>query len=288
MLVTSDLGFGVVTRFMQALPRQFVNVGVAEQNMMGVAAGLALCGKIVFTYSIAGFPVLRCLEQIRNDVCYHQAEVKIAAVGGGLAYGPLGMSHHATEDLALMRALPNMTVLAPNDPREAAAATRAVAAWPGPCYLRLGRAPEPDVYKSEPLFQLGRAITVRDGKDVALLATGGMLANALAAAELLTQARIQVRVLSVHTIKPLDREAVLAAARETGAVVTVEEHNVLGGFGSAVAELLLESSARPARFRRLGLNDLYVSEIGDRAFLRARYGLDAEGIAAAVRAVLEG
>src|SRR5271168_2577576 len=159
-LIVGDIGFGVTENFARRFPQRFLNVGVAEQNMTGIAAGLALSGKIVFTYSIANFPILRCLEQVRNDVCYHNANVKIVAVGGGLAYGSLGATHHATEDLAIMRSLPRMTVIAPGDPFEAEAATRAVAAHSGPCYLRLGRAGEPAIHKSEVEFQIGKAIPV--------------------------------------------------------------------------------------------------------------------------------
>ena len=154
MLVVGDLGFGVVEAFAERFPDRYVNAGVAEQNMTGIAAGMALSGRVVFTYSIANFPTLRCLEQVRNDVCYHNADVKIVAVGGGFVYGSLGMSHHATEDLAIMRALPNMTVIAPGDPVEAAAATRAVVNRPGPCYLRLGRAGEPIVHGSDIEFRI--------------------------------------------------------------------------------------------------------------------------------------
>ncbi len=161
-LLTGDLGFSVLGRFYNRFPERYVNVGVAEQDMTGIAAGLALSGKIVFTYSIANFPTLRCVEQIRNDVCYHEANVKIVAVGGGLVYGAQGVTHHGTEDLAIMRALPNMTVVAPGDPAEAALATRAVVERPGPCYLRLGRAGEPTVHQTSPDFQIGKAITVRE------------------------------------------------------------------------------------------------------------------------------
>ena len=181
VLITGDLGFGVVTPFMAELPQQFVNAGVAEQNMTGLAAGMALSGKIVFAYSIANFPVIRPLEQIRNDVCYHNANVRIMAVGGGMAYGSLGLAH-ATEDIALMRALPNMMVVAPGDPVEARLAVRGLIAYQGPAYLRLGRADEPVVHQVTPQFELGKAITVRQGRDVTLIATGGMLYNAIGAA----------------------------------------------------------------------------------------------------------
>ena len=176
-LIVGDLGFGVVETFAQRFPTRFFNAGVAEQNMTGIATGLALSGKVVFTYSIANFPTLRCLEQVRNDVCYHNANVKIVAVGGGFAYGSLGMSHHATEDLAIMRVLPGMVVVAPGDPVEAELATRAIVEAQGPCYLRLGRAGERSVHHPEVAFRLGKAITVRDGRDLTLITTGGLLST---------------------------------------------------------------------------------------------------------------
>jgi transketolase len=286
-LVVGDLGFGVVECFMRELPKQFVNAGVAEQNMTGLAVGMALSGKIVFTYSIANFPTLRCLEQIRNDVCYHNANVKIVAVGGGMAYGSLGISHHATEDIAIMRALPNMVVVVPGDPVEARLATHAVAGWNGPCYLRLGRAGEPAVHSCNPEFQLGRAITVRDGNDLTLIVTGGLLSQAVAAADVLAGRGIHARVLSMHTVKPLDTEAVLKAARDTPAIITVEEHSVIGGLGGAVAEVLMESDVRPVAFRRIGLNDTFSSKVGSQDYLWAEYGLDVAGILKTVESVLE-
>lgn len=286
MLVVGDLGFGVVTPIKEKLPRQFLNAGVAEQNMTGMAAGMALSGKIVFTYSIANFPVLRCLEQIRMDVCYHNANVRIVPVGGGMAYGGLGVSHHATEDLAIMRVLPNMTVIAPGDPWEARLATRALIEHEGPAYLRIGRAGEPKVHEEPPAFQIGKAITVREGRDLTLIATGGELHDTVRAAEALTADGLSARVLSMHTIKPLDTEAVLAAAEETGAVFTVEEHSILGGLGGAVAEVLLESRIRPRHFKRIGLAAGFSSVVGDQDYLRAHYGLDTEGILRTVRSVL--
>lgn len=287
VLITGDLGFGVVTRFMQELPQQFVNAGVAEQNMTGMAAGMALSGKIVFTYSIANFPVFRCLEQIRNDVCYHNANVKIVAVGGGMAYGSLGISHHATEDIAVTRALPNMTVVAPNDPIEAGLATRALVEQDGPCYLRLGRVGEVIIHKDDIDFQLGKAIQVREGRDLTLIATGGLLHNALRVADVLSQRGVKARVLSMHTIKPLDSAAVLAAARETVAIFTLEEHSVVGGLGSAVAELLMEASTHAIRFKRIGLLNVFSSTVGDQDYLRSVYGLDVAGIVQSVETTLD-
>lgn len=278
MLVVGDLGYGVVTRFMHELPNQFVNAGVAEQNMTGMATGMALGGKIVFTYSIANFSTARPLEQIRNDVCYHRANVRIVAVGGGLAYGALGPSHHATEDLALMRALPNMMVVAPGDPVETREATRALVGHQGPAYLRLGRAHEPVVHHTQIGFELGKAIKVRDGGDIMLISTGGMLHDTVQVADRLVERGIRAGVLSMHTIKPLDEAAVIQAALNCSAIFTVEEHNVIGGLGSAVAETLAENGTYPRVFKRIGINDHFVTEVGDQKHLRAYHGLNVNGI----------
>jgi len=286
-LIVGDLGFGVAEKFAQRFPRRFLNAGVAEQNMTGVAAGMALCGKIVFTYSIANFPILRCLEQIRNDVCYHNANVKIVAVGGGLAYGALGSSHHATEDLAIMRCLPRMTVVAPGDPIEAAAATRALVAHSGPCYLRLGRAGEANVHSKDVEFQLGKAIQIREGKDVTLISTGGLLEIAVRVAEQLHSTGARARVLSMHTLSPLDRDAVLSAARDTRAIFTLEEHSILGGLGGAVAEVLAESGETGIAFKRLGLPPDFCSFIGTQEFLRGKYGLSVADLSTEIQSIME-
>ena len=286
-LVVGDLGFGVVEPFAKRFPSRYVNPGVAEQNMTGLAAGMAMSGKVVFTYSIGNFPTLRCLEQIRNDVCYHSADVKIVSVGGGFSYGSLGMSHHATEDLAIMRALPRMTVVAPGDPIEAAAATRALAAMPGPAYLRLGRAGEPIVHQGPISFTIGKAITVREGTDVTLIATGGILEQAMAAADQLAARGVQTRVLSMHTIKPLDTDAVLKAARETGAIATLEEHSILGGLGGAVAEVLAEHAPRKIPFTRIGMDSTFVSKAGDQEYLRDMFGLSAPAVVDRLLALMD-
>jgi transketolase len=287
-LIVGDLGFGVVQKFAQAMPNQFVNAGVAEQHMTGLAAGMAMNGRIALTYSIANFPVVRCLEQIRNDVCYHNANVKIVAVGGGMAYGSLGMTHHATEDLAFMRAMPNLLVVAPNDPVEARLATRAVLAHDGPVYVRLGRQGEQPVHTSDPDFVLGRAITMREGTDLSIIVTGGLLLNSMQAAAVLeAEHGLKARVISMHTVKPLDEEAVLAAAKDTDAVFTVEEHSIIGGLGGAVAETLLERGVAPRVFRRIGLpGEKFSSKVGDQDYLRAEFGLDAAGIVKTISAAL--
>lgn len=278
LLITGDLGFGVLTGFAHRFPAQFLNAGIAEQNMTGLAAGIALEGRIVFTYSIGNFPTLRCLEQIRNDVCYHDSNVKIVAIGGGMSYGSLGISHHATEDLAIMRSIPNMTVLSPADLDEARAATHAIAALNGPAYLRLDKSSAAPTAQAEP-FQLGRARKLREGKDVTLISTGGVTGEVLRASDSLASRGVSCRVLSMHTIKPLDTAALIAAAAETGGIVTIEEHSVDGGLGGAVAEVLLEACERPRVFRRIGLRAGFSSIVGSQEYLRRVYDLDAGAIA---------
>jgi transketolase len=286
VLIVGDLGFGVVTPFMEQLPRQFLNAGVAEQNMTAMAAGMALSGKIALTYSIANFPTMRCLEHVRNDVCYHNANVKIVSVGGGFTYGAMGATHHAVEDIAVMRALPGLMVVAPGDPVEARAATRAVIAYHGPCYLRLGKAGEPVVHQSTIDFELGKAIRMREGEDATLICTGGILQNTVRAAERLAKEGIETRLLSMHTVKPLDTEAVLAAARETGAIFTIEEHSVLGGLGSAVAEVLAETEGTKVPFKRIGVPSGFSPHVGSQEYMLERHGLTDEAIAKSVAGIL--
>jgi len=285
VLLTGDLGFSVLEPFRDNLPAQYVNAGVAEQNMTSIAVGMALSGKIAFTYSIANFPTLRCLEQVRNDVCYHEANVKIVAVGGGFAYGAAGASHHATEELGVMRLMPNLTVVAPADPVEARAAAAALVEHRGPCYVRLGKAGEPTLHQGEIDFRLGCALRVRDGRDLTLISTGSMLKAALGVAARLAERSVEARVLSMHTLKPLDEEAVLAAARDTGTILTLEQHSVLGGLGGAVAELLAESGI-PVRFRRVGLPSAFSPAVGSQEWLERQHGLDEESILGATLKLL--
>ena len=284
-LVTGDLGFGVLKPFWEQCPNQFTNAGIAEQNMTSLAAGLALEGKIVFTYSIGNFPTLRCLEQIRNDCAYHRANVKIVCVGGGFAYGPLGMSHQATEDIAIMRALPGVLVACPGDPAEAAALTEAIIDWPGTCYLRLGRGGEERIHDRLESYEMGRAIKVRDGEDAALFSTGGILSEVVRAADLLKAQGMSSAVYSFPTVKPIDRNTILECGSRFSLIAAVEEHNHLGGFGGAVAEILSERPARAALLR-FGLNDCYGTEVGDQAYLRHYYGLSAEKIVEKITAVV--
>lgn len=285
-LVVGDLGFNAVEPFATRFPDRFLNVGVAEQNLSGIAAGLSFTGRTVFTYSIGNFPTLRCLEQIRNDICYHHANVKIVAVGGGYAYGSLGMSHHTTEDLAIMRSFPGMTVLAPADPYEVSEATRALAAMRGPAYLRLGRSGERPVARPAARFEIGRAMSVRTGRDVTIISTGASLDLALETAALLESDGVSVRVLSMHTIKPLDADAIRVAAAETRGIFTVEEHTLLGGLGGAVAEVIAEMPIARPLFRRFGLPDAYASVAGSPHYLRARADLTSTAVAKAISTTL--
>lgn len=286
-LLVADIGFEEVEPFAQRFPERFFNVGVAEQNMTGIAAGIALEGGIAITYSIANFPTLRCLEQIRNDVCYHRANVKIVIIGGGMCYGALGVSHLSTEDLAIMRSLPDMVVLAPADFAEAEAATRAMIEYEGPVFFRCGRRKEPAVHEGKIDLVIGKAIQVCDGKDVTLIGTGTVTHRALLAAEILRKRGITARLLSMHTVKPIDAGSIAAAARETGAIVTIEEHNILGGLGGAVAEVLSES-APGVPLKRIGLPDAYVHVVGSQSWLLDHYGFSPEAIARTAQGLLSG
>jgi transketolase len=287
-LITGDLGFAVLDNYSRNHSHQFLNAGVAEQNMTGLATGLALDGRIVFTYSIGNFPTLRALEQIRNDAAYHDANVNVVAVGGGFSYGALGISHHATEDLAILRSLPGLTVVAPGDDWETECAVPALAARPGTTYLRLDRSSAGRTQREGEEFVLGQARRLREGTDATLVSTGGILSVTLAAAdELLSKHGIRVRVLSMHTIVPLDVKSLEEAASETGGIVTVEEHSVHGGLGGAVAESLLESGVVPRAFHRIGLRSGFSSIVGSQDYLRAAYGMDAPSIVEAVRRLVE-
>lgn len=284
-LITGDLGFGVLKPFWEQLPDQFINAGIAEQNMTSVAAGMALEGKTVFTYSIGNFPTMRCLEQIRNDCAYHHANVKIVCVGGGFVYGSLGMSHHATEDIAVMRALPDVAVLCPGDLVEAEEATKAIAAYPGTCYLRLGRGGEKRIHDKIDNFKIGKAIKIHDGERVAVFSTGAIFEEIASAERLLAEQGIYPAVYTFPTVKPMDCETVLRCAKDFDMIVTVEEHNLSGGFGSAVAEVLCALPAH-ARLLRIGLNDAYCSIVGNQKYLRSRFGIDANGIAEKIQGAL--
>jgi len=230
-LVTGDLGFGVFEKFAKKCPSQFLNVGVAEQNMTGVAVGLALEGRIVFNYSIANFSTLRCLEQIRNDICHHRVNVNVVSMGGGFSYGSLGISHHATEDLGVMRTLPNMTIVAPGDLWEVQQATQAIVNIDGPCYFRIDKTNAGFTQRPNEVFEIGKARRLVEGNELTLVCIGGILSVVLRAAEKLREVGLQCRVVSMHTLKPLDQIEIFDAVKNTGGILTVEEHTVEGGLG---------------------------------------------------------
>lgn len=277
-LVTGDLGFGVLKPFWEQCPDQFTNAGIAEQNMTSLAAGMAMEGKTVFTYSIGNFPTLRCLEQIRNDCAYHKANVKIVCVGGGFVYGSLGMSHQATEDLAILRALPDVVVLAPADLVEAEACTRALVEYPGTAYLRLGRGGEKRIHEKIENFEIGKAIKVYEGERIALFSTGAIFEEVTSSYDKLVALGFSPAVYTFPTLKPIDREVIESVSKKFELVVTVEEHSVIGGLGGAVAEVMAEMRERSARLLRIGLEDEYSVRVGNQKYLREQYGMDSNAI----------
>lgn len=284
VVLDADLSKSTMTAmFAKAHPDRFFNVGIAEQNLMAVAGGLAAAGKTVFASTFAVFATGRAYDQVRQNIAYNVANVKIAATHSGLTVGEDGASHQALEDISLMRSLPNMTVVVPADAVETEQAVRAAALDPRPYYIRLGRPAVPIVFDDKYRFQVGKAVTVREGRDVVIFATGYMLSISLEAAKLLEEAGVSAEVVNVSTIKPIDREKIVECARKCGRVVTAEEHSVIGGLGSAVCEVLSEEY--PVRVIRIGVQDKF-GESGTPDELMRAYGLSAQHVAeAACRAV---
>lgn len=283
-LLNGDLGFSVLEDFTRSFPDRSLNMGVSEANMLGVAAGLAMSGKIVFIYSIIPFVTARVFEQIRNDVALQKTNVKIVGIGSGLTYGQLGPTHHSIEDIAIMRSLPNMTIICPGDPLETAAAVKAAVKYNGPVYLRIGKKGEPVVHQKIPAFKIGKGILVKKGSDCTLIVTGNMLATAVKAAEWLEADGIKVRLLSFPVIKPLDEGLIKKAAKETPAIFTLEEHSVIGGLGSAAAEVIAENRL-PVFFCRFGLPDQFPVLAGSQDFLRSYYKLSARDIVERIKKI---
>jgi transketolase len=280
VMLSGDIGNRLFDKFRAAHPSRFFNCGVAEQNMMGVAAGMAMSGLRPIAYTITPFVTSRCLEQIRTDVCYHEAPVTIIAVGAGLSYAGLGPTHHSCEDVAFLRALPNMVVICPGDAWEVRAAMRAVIQQDKPAYIRMGKKGEPVVHAGIPVgFAIGKALTLRQGTDVCLLSSGNMLPEVIHAAEDLAKREISARVVSFHTVKPLDEAMLREAFGEYALVATVEEHSLLGGFGSAVAEWVADQAIAPRKFLRFGTPDLFFKESGEQDHARRALGLMGDQIA---------
>jgi len=277
-VVNDSVGSSKISNFGKRFPDRLINVGIAEQTMVGLAAGLANTGKIPFVCAAACFLTARALEQIKADVAYSDANVKLVGMSPGMSYGELGPTHHSIEDMAWLRAIANMTVIVTADQIETDQAVRAVADFRGPVFLRVGRTPVPQVHDDQYHFEIGKAARLRDGQDVTLIANGTMVGRALAAAETLAVQGIEARVLNMSTVRPLDTEAVLAAAAETGGIVTVEEHTIYGGLGGAVAEVVV--THRPVPMRILGVPGVF-APTGSATWLLDHFGLTAEGISSA-------
>lgn len=286
LAVTSDSrGSGKLAPFAAALPGQIVEVGIAEQNLVGVAAGLASAGKIVYAVSPASFLTARALEQIKNDVCYSDQPVKLVGISAGVSYGALGSTHHSTHDLAALRAIENITIIVPADNLETAQAIQAAAAMEHPVYLRFGKRPLPHLHRPQTQFTVGKALTVCEGTDVAFIATGETVHPALMAARELETECLSARVISMHTVKPLDTDALIRAASECRAVVTVEEHSVFGGLGEACAAVLLQAGIQ-IPFRIVGFPDEY-RVTGSQLEIFEHYGISASGLVGTARTLLK-
>lgn len=287
LALVADNGAIVYDRFRQDFPRQFINFGISEANMVSVAAGLAACGKIPFAYTIGCFLTMRAFEQVRNDVCLQRMNVKLVGIGAGFVYSNLGPTHHTTEDFALMRALPGMTIFSPADPLEAMKVTTAAARIEGPVYIRLGTGGTPALYQEDYDFQVGRGVVIRQGSDVTVFSTGQMLQEVVKAADMAQRNGRGVRVINIHTIKPIDREVIIRAAQETKGILTVEEHSITGGLGSAVAEILQESNRGQILFKRMGLENVFAEGYGSYADMKAMNGLSADAIFKQLNQLLE-
>jgi len=262
LALISDNGAIVYDKFRADFPEQYFNCGISEANMIGVAAGLASCGKIPFAYTISNFLVYRAYEQIRNDVCLQKMNVKLVGIGVGFVYSSLGPTHHGTEDIAVMRCLPNMTILSPCDPLETKKVVMAAAAIDGPVYIRLATGGTPVIYDKEYDFVVGKGVELRPGKDITIMSTGSLVYEVLQAVNELAGRGVSARLINFHTVKPIDREITLKAAAETGRVLVVDEQNINGALGSAVAEVLMEEGAEVCRFKRMGLRDRFTNGYG--------------------------
>jgi transketolase len=286
VLLSGDIGNRLFDSFKAGAPDRFFNCGVAEANMISVAAGLAMSGMRPVAYTIVPFVTTRCLEQIRVDLCYQRQSVVLAGVGGGLSYASLGATHHSLEDVGFLRLLPEMTVVCPGDALEVRGALRAAIEHDGPVYLRLGKKGEPVVHRRQPEFTIGKSITVREGEEVALLAVGNVLPLACEVADLLARDGVSARVESFHTVKPLDDATLEDVFTRCRLVVTIEEHSRIGGAGSAVAEWLTARAATGARLLAVGTDDLFLHESGSQSYARQCFGLTPERVARSVREAL--
>jgi transketolase len=283
MLLTADLGYSIFEIFEINFPSRYINVGIAEQNMIGVASGLALEGKKIFVYSIGNFATLRCLEQIRNDACYHNLNINIISSGGGFSYGGLGMSHHATEDLSIMRALPSIDVIAPSTTYEVDMAIKELVNKDKVGYLRLDKSKVDYTDKNADISSFGTATVLREGSDITLISAGGIAEESIMAADQLSKEGIECRVLSMYSLKPIDVESIKKASEETRGIVTIEENVLIGGLGSAVAEVCMDMRLDLEYFKRIGIKDKYSSIVGSQDFLREYYCINSLSIVSYIR-----
>ena len=285
-LLTADMGYFIFDAIRQRFPKRFVNVGIAEANMVGVACGLALSGKIPFAYTVASFITCRAFDQIKIDLCYQQANVKLVGAGVGMAYGTSGPTHQEIADISLMRSLPGMTILSPADAVDAAAITWAAYRHHGPLYMRLENQGEPMVNKERSGFKIGKGVVLREGRDATIIAVGSIINNALKAHVELAKEGVSVKVINMHSLKPVDRELILKSAQETGVILTLEEHTILGGLGSIVAEVLAEDALTKVKFKRLGMEDTFCLEYGTSSCLHKHYRLDCAYIVKTIKKLL--
>jgi transketolase len=286
MALISDNGAIVYDKYRAAFPEQYLNCGISEANMVGLAAGLASCGKIPFAYTIASFLVYRAFEQVRNDVCLQRMNVKLVGIGAGFVYSGLGPTHHSTEDIALMRSLPGLTIFSPCDPLETKKVTRAAFEISGPVYIRIATGGSPVVHEKDYDFAVGRAVVLKTGKDLTVISTGSGVHEALLAVRELEKEGVSAGLLNIHTIKPIDREGIIRAARETGRVLVVEEQGQNGGLAGAVAEVLLEAGAGAVKFHRMGLENSFAQGYGTYQDMREMNGLSKDHIVSAARTIL--
>lgn len=276
-LIISDLGFSVVEEFEKRFPDRFLNTGIAEANAVSIAAGLSLTGKIPFVYSIAPFITMRAFEQVRVDCAYMKTNVKLVGVGGGVSYGPAGATHHAIEDISLMRSLPNMTVIAPGDPWETQNAVKNSLLLNGPIYLRLGKNKEPILSDTNATFKIGKANIFCKGKDLTIFTTGNTFEIGVEIIAILKKKNIAAELANMHTIKPIDIAYVEKRLKLKTPIFTIEEHNIIGGLGSAIAELISESNQHPV-FKKFGIPDTYSHYVGSQSFIRKKWRLTAKSI----------
>ncbi len=281
VFITGDLGHMNTEEFKKNLPGRYFNAGMAEQNIVGMASGMALAGMKVFVYSIVPFITLRCIEQIKVDMCIHNVDVTVIGVGGGLAYGSAGATHYSIEEIGMLRTLPNMKVVCPATPSETKLLTQQIIDQGGPAYIRIGRGKEPD-RSIDYLVTLGKASVVRLGNDISIIASGTIIDEAFKVAEMLKIKGIDVEIINMHTIKPIDVDIIVDRAKTRKGVFTLEEHSVIGGLGSAVSEVLATVTGRPGVFGIFGINDQWPKQVGSQQYLRKLLGIDAEAVTAGI------